>query len=841
MRKPKKEEILSMVGTLKKGVRLLSSMVGVTNIDAVFELLADIQNGVIAVGETVESSEPDCGDMIRPLEEYCELLYGAGEEFQEKGEFSSLTLQKLESALGEIEESMRRLPVFHEIVFMPYKASMWDSMESVWLAAKKDERCRCHVVPLPYYEKDGESGRFVLKCELDRFPAYVPVVSWETFHLEKRKADIIYIHNPFDDNNLVTCIHPDFFSSKLLACTERLVYIPYFFTSGVLPDLYNALPSYHYMTDIIVQSEKMKEHIHPLFQDKAAALGSPKFDKIVNGTLSQEVPEEWRHLIRGRKVFFLNTSISAILGLEHRVFQKVEFMIRLFEQREDAVLLWRPHPLMEGTLAAMRPELYEEYRRLKERFQKSGCGILDELGDASVAVSISDVYMGEGSSSMIFYFGVKGKPIYLLDFGAQYIWTEREKFKPVFASYVEKDGILYFVHCRFPALCKMKITTGETELITQIPNEVICRTGMYSGICRVGDSLVMAPGGAQEIASYDMKRKVLKKTAFDNRGGFIDFLLAYSWKDCAVLIPCMNKHIIKFYPNTGEVKYIEGLEEAANQYFTEVPEKIWSTCCRFEDTVYLLCSNAPLVVIYHLDDDRLEPLAVGDTPEDKFGGIACDGRNLWLVSASDRQPRVVYYELESAEAGSIEIEGEDWKAPENTLYCPVAFEDFTVIVPALAPCFLRLDKKTKQITTFSVDFPFQPSERKNDFYNFTESNYCLAIKYSDRELLISVAYDKSLFIIDVYSGACRRIDPWLTQESMDRFVPDTGFGLFADHTDYVCVENSFVTVEDLIDQVTSGSLDIEKECREVYGKISVNLDGTAGEKIHGYMMDRLAR
>ena len=34
----------------------------------------------------------------------------------------------------------------------------------------------------------------------------------------------------------------------------------------------------------------------------------------------------------------------------------------MFQERKDEiVLLWRPHPLMESTLSAMRPQLYEQY------------------------------------------------------------------------------------------------------------------------------------------------------------------------------------------------------------------------------------------------------------------------------------------------------------------------------------------------------------------------------------------------------------------------------------------------------------------------------------------------
>ena len=41
-------------------------------------------------------------------------------------------------------------------VFLPYKVSMWDSMETVWKAADKDPDCDAYVVPIPYFDKDQD-------------------------------------------------------------------------------------------------------------------------------------------------------------------------------------------------------------------------------------------------------------------------------------------------------------------------------------------------------------------------------------------------------------------------------------------------------------------------------------------------------------------------------------------------------------------------------------------------------------------------------------------------------------------------------------------------------------
>lgn len=53
-------------------------------------------------------------------------------------------------------------------VFFPYKAFSWDSLESVWRAARVDENCGTYVIPIPYYDKnpDGSLGEMYYEGDL---------------------------------------------------------------------------------------------------------------------------------------------------------------------------------------------------------------------------------------------------------------------------------------------------------------------------------------------------------------------------------------------------------------------------------------------------------------------------------------------------------------------------------------------------------------------------------------------------------------------------------------------------------------------------------------------------
>ena len=107
-----------------------------------------------------------------------------------------------------------------EVVFLPYKASMWDSLESVWQAAEEDGQCDAYVIPIPYYDKNPDGSLGEMHYEGEEYPEYVPIVSWKEYDISEHYPDVIYIHNPYDNWNYVTTVHPDFYASKLCQYTD---------------------------------------------------------------------------------------------------------------------------------------------------------------------------------------------------------------------------------------------------------------------------------------------------------------------------------------------------------------------------------------------------------------------------------------------------------------------------------------------------------------------------------------------------------------------------------------------------------------------------------------------
>lgn len=412
----------------------------------VLQLLAECQDSAIVLGGHIEKLYGLQTQTVAALEQYCNALYQvsvAMSQDADSHESTSEALAELSQAIKQIQTTYdTEFPERSEVVFLPYNASMWDSLESVWKVADEDENCDAYVVPIPYY-KLGENQQIKEFCyEGDQYPANVPIVHYEEYDIELRQPDAIYIHNPYDEWNVVTSVLPEFYSSRIKDYTDKLVYIPYFVLNEIKPDNEKAiehmkhfcyLPGTIYADKVIVQSEDMREiYINEYIkaaaergitasreelEEKILGLGSPKFDKVANVKKSDlDIPHDWLRVIEKsdgswKKIIFYNTSLAAFLNDSEKMLSKIEDVLHIFfEAKEDVALLWRPHPLMEQTIMAQRPELLERYQAIVSRYREEAWGIFDDTSDMDRAVVLSDAYYGD-MSSVVQVYQETGKPV----------------------------------------------------------------------------------------------------------------------------------------------------------------------------------------------------------------------------------------------------------------------------------------------------------------------------------------------------------------------------------------------------------------------------------------------
>lgn len=451
MRKVIKKNIIDVIQTLYEAHDCIRAFIDNEENENANMILADCQQAAIEIGTLIEETEGEGHVTVAALETYCEIVYEIASSDSAEGFEAKDVLNK---KIREVENSVKNdVQVRLEVVFMPYKASMWDSLESIWKEASADPECDVYVVPIPYYDRNPDYTFGALHYEGMDYPTYVPITDYEKYDLAGRCPDIIYIHNPYDDYNYVTSVDPRFYSKELKKYTQCLVYVPYFLFPKVSIS-YDTIstPVLFHADCIITQNEEVrKAYINEIKEIElfrrnkrceVLALGTPKTDKIYdicqNGI---NVPAEWKERGEGKKKIFLNTNVSLILNNNEKFVENMNRVFEILKRRTDVFVIWREHPLTNETLKSMRPKMLDDYNKLKAGFLESGLGVVDANVEAYEAIYFSDCYFGAGGSLAPIY-ATTGKPMLLTAYNYPGNISDKEVGLPTLLKQTEKS--MYF-------------------------------------------------------------------------------------------------------------------------------------------------------------------------------------------------------------------------------------------------------------------------------------------------------------------------------------------------------------------------------------------------------------
>ncbi len=436
---------------LREVIQLCKKLQFINETDMIIQIMSKCQETVMAVGQSLEDTVNQKDrkviaelNIIQLLEEFCELAY----QYTQNSE--QVVIQKMVQIVEKVIRNIEDIPRTYRIAFLPYKAAMWDSLESIWKEFVQDENCETSVIPIPYFEANRKINQWDTCYDGDKYPSYVPVVYFQDYLLGQKKPDMIFVHNPFDQFNNVTTVHPAYYSAELKKHCGKIVYVPYYVNPGFISDDYNELPLLYRADYIVVQSEQAKETCKSFpYYNRVLALGSPKFDKVIN-MYNQKIspPEEWNVNLNWKKCILLNTTLTDFLESGELLMNKLHRVFEIALTRNDIVIVWRPHPLLEGTIKAMRPQYIEKFQELIRYYVDNKVGVYDETVDVSRAVAVSDAYVGSHYSSIIALFEVLNKPVFRIDSRIIYdrdSAADRKRLKP--EEVFEKSGDRDFFGC----------------------------------------------------------------------------------------------------------------------------------------------------------------------------------------------------------------------------------------------------------------------------------------------------------------------------------------------------------------------------------------------------------
>ncbi|WP_018665142.1 hypothetical protein [Heyndrickxia acidiproducens] len=310
------------------------------------------------------------------------------------------------------------------IVFFPYKVSMWDSLASVYEAAAKDEDCEVKVVPIPYYQLSRDQA--IYTYEGDRFPSNIPITYYSQYKVEEQQPDIIFVHNIYDNFNTLTQIHEKYFTTNLKKYTDMLVYVPYYTASFIPYEKGNGfypynMPSIKNIDKFIMVNETEKEIAirEGIPENKILVSGSPKLDSMVK-TLQEGVsyPPNWLEKISGKTVYLINTGCLYFANNPFLALEKLIDFFNIPRFVENSIVIWRPHPLTKTSILKNTPFFLAYFLDLIEKISASENTLykgimIDESDNYFPALMAADVLITADSSILRSYLLTEKRVLFL--------------------------------------------------------------------------------------------------------------------------------------------------------------------------------------------------------------------------------------------------------------------------------------------------------------------------------------------------------------------------------------------------------------------------------------------
>lgn len=263
------------------------------------------------------------------------------------------------------------------IAFLPYKRSMWDSMESVYEECVKSG-IKTYVCPLPYLRKFGEQRAEIL--DKDEFEYGTDIML-----LPELNTDFVVIHYPYDGHNRVTSMIPKYYTAELKQYGQ-VIYIPYSCSNmkmlRVQPGIANV--DYAFLGSEAEAESFISEwaQMGVDFKERAFGLGSPKMDAI-------------RKTSSGNATIILNSLAPFLYEPFERINKYKRIMVE--ETAKGRNVIFRPHPLLRQTIQSMRPDTESEYTKMLIFAEALGVEI-DETENLEATLGRADYLISDHSS-----------------------------------------------------------------------------------------------------------------------------------------------------------------------------------------------------------------------------------------------------------------------------------------------------------------------------------------------------------------------------------------------------------------------------------------------------------
>jgi len=861
MRKIQQKKIFELLGTLSEINLDIERLISRGDTESVIQVLAECQDFAVQIGNNIESIEGEDTQTVSLLEGYCDELYNLNVDLN-NGNSGSIFIKRIKKTLVQITNSVRTelRPNRIEVVFIPYKRAMSDSLESIWQTALQDPQCDTYIIPVPYYDRLPGKALGPMHYEGDLYPSDLHITDWREYDFVARHPDIIFTHCSYDDESSVTSLHPDFYSKRLRDLTDLLVYVPYYVCLDDVAEIMCESWGIMYSDRVIVQSEKIRQtYIHVLKrlekehnckgffgkpEDKFIALGSPKFDAVLNIKSDDfMLPDAWRDLIvapsgNKKKVILYNNAITIALRSAGSNLEKIRFVLDVFRKCNDVILWWRPHPLIEATYQSMHPQLQIEYTKIINDYKYEGWGIYDDTPDLHRAIAFSDAYYGDWSSLVPLYLAT-GNPVMISNVDIisralpprlEYVYAVGES---LWAS-VSSLGAVFSIDESCYELSYMGSFPGILD------SQGAAEQWLYGKAVEHSGKVYYPPFSAKEIAVWSLDDAVFNKIPYERYIGSKEddsaFQGAVAHKDYVFFTPYLYPAITQMNTLTHEITYHSDWVNPLKALISDEQDAFFITPLVVEDSIFLAACGANAVVEFNMDTCASIVHEVGD-PGYCYNGICFDGEDFWL-SPRHNTPVVKW----NPRKGVIKVFSDLCRGNTASRFCftPAIFcAGYVWLLPFAADHAHKIEVSTNTVS-YSDEF---------NAPLFDEWNTGNVAKYSFAYVIRDNIYaycEKTSTLIEYHCLTGERKEstvkyspemaPELKQLFIKQFHMTPEMGTVQSCNYY---ESRLTTLADYItvihqddDSIWASALKDRR--KEVISTISINNDGKSGQAIYDY-------
>lgn len=425
---------------------------------------------------------------------------------------------------------------------------------------------------------------------------------------------------------------------------------------------------------------------------------------------SKIFPDNWKEIVRGKKVILYNTGVSSLLHEREKRIEKMKWVFQIFKKHSKVVLWWRPHPLELSTLQSMLPELEEEYKEVRRQYREENIGILDESADLNKAIAISDAYYGAWSS-MVELYRIAKKPVLTED--SRIKSTEKGKFLPV--ALCIKEEAVWFIQYNSNKLIKMDRVTCKVQKVVNIPGEppFLNRWIYFYHIIDAGESLLLLLGGSRRIYEYEIETDTIRihKPSKENFGFYSEIVMMSGNRLC--IFPYGGDCILEYdyCNNMMKEKSLGKRKLRAEKCYELVGSKIYITNREGNDLYQ-----------YDLDNGSCTIAKIG-SETNQYWGVKKVG-DCFVLPHMEKSAVTIWNE-ENGETTEITEFPKNYACLEGWAYLDMFEQDGAVyIFPLSSNMILKVDVQNRIVTQAFADIFYDADYDSDDKYFIGEMYLC---------------------------------------------------------------------------------------------------------------------